>query len=387
MAPSWEQLGEEVAAVTEEWRADRSARLARRGLDAGEFARLAGAGWLQVAVPEEDGGLWRGVAQTVTPACELVRELARADPSVALVETMHPSVLAFWLARPDPGRPAWAEQSEAVTATAAAGAQWGTITSEPGSGGDILKTRTVARPDDDAGGFLPGAGYRLTGQKHFGSGSGVCDFMITTAVAEGEDVPSAYVIDMRDRPWDGTAGLRLTAEWDGVGMAATQSHAMALEDCPAVRFSWDGPLGDLTMAAGPMISPLFTAVIVGILDEAVAVAREQLAPKADGLRAFERVEWVRADLDHWTAVQAYEGALRTIAAGEGVEALRAAVRAKEAVADLAESCLSRLARVVGGGAFSRRSPFAAWYEDVRALGFLRPPWGLAYDNLFQASFL
>jgi hypothetical protein len=31
------------------------------------------------------------------------------------------------------------------------------------------------------------------------------------------------------------------------------------------------------------------------------------------------------------------------------------------------------------------SPFASWFEDVRALGFLRPPWGLAYDNLFLTS--
>ena len=40
-----------------------------------------------------------------------------------------------------------------------------------------------------------------------------------------------------------------------------------------------------------------------------------------------------------------------------------------------------LTRVIGGGTFSRRSPFSAWFEDVRALGFLRPPWGLAYDSL------
>ena len=57
------------------------------------------------------------------------------------------------------------------------------------------------------------------------------------------------------------------------------------------------------------------------------------------------------------------------------------------MAELGESCLSRIARVVGGGSFARRSPFAAWYEDVRALGFLRPPWGLAYDTLFASSFL
>jgi hypothetical protein len=91
-------------------------------------------------------------------------------------------------------------------------------------------------------------------------------------------------------------------------------------------------------------------------------------------------------MDHWVAVQAYEGALRAAETGDGAVALHAALRAKQAGADLAEAVLTRLTRVLGGGTFSQRSPFAHWYEDVRALGFLRPPWGLAYDNLFATSF-
>ena len=59
---------------------------------------------------------------------------------------------------------------------------------------------------------------------------------------------------------------------------------------------------------------------------------------------------------------------------------------EQPVAELAEASLGRMARVIGGGTFSRRSPYASWFEDVRALGFLRPPWGLAYDNLFATSF-
>jgi hypothetical protein len=55
-------------------------------------------------------------------------------------------------------------------------------------------------------------------------------------------------------------------------------------------------------------------------------------------------------------------------------------------AQLAESCLGRLCRVLGGGTFSRRSPIGNWFEDVRALGFLRPPWGLAYDSLLADTF-
>ena len=66
-------------------------------------------------------------------------------------------------------------------------------------------------------------------------------------------------------------------------------------------------------------------------------------------------------------------------------AMRAAIRGKVAVAELSEQALLRLTRVVGGGSFSASSPFASWFEDVRALGFLRPPWGLAVGGLIAAS--
>jgi hypothetical protein len=54
---------------------------------------------------------------------------------------------------------------------------------------------------------------------------------------------------------------------------------------------------------------------------------------------------------------------------------------KIACAELAEDCLRRITRLLGGGTFARHSPFGFWFEDVRALGFLRPPWGLGYEVL------
>jgi alkylation response protein AidB-like acyl-CoA dehydrogenase len=386
MSHSWPVLGRDILEIASEWRSDRPDRQARSGLDPADFERLAQAGFLHVAVPEDMGGLWRSVAETTRPICELLRTLAAADPSVALVSSMHPAVLGFWLAQPDETAAAWKKQRAAVFATAAGGEQWGTITSEPGSGGDILRTKTQALPDDGSDGAVPGRTYRVSGNKHFGSGSGVTSFMITTAVPEGEDAPTAFILDVRGRPWDGSTGLRLTAEWDGMGMAATQSHAMRLEGCPAIRIAWDGSIEDITLAAAPLISSLFTSVILGVFDEAIRTAKLQLEPKADSLRPYEQVEWSRAELDYWLAVQAYEGALRTVESGDHPRSLHATLRAKEAVAELAEASLGRLVRVIGGGTFSRRSPFAAWFEDVRALGFLRPPWGLAFDSLFRTSF-
>ena len=376
----------DVRALADEWRDERKERQARRHLDQADFARLRDAGLLRLIAPVDSGGLLDSIERSVRPVCETYRQLASGDPSVALVSSMHPAVVAFWLASPDAAQPAWEEQRRAVFASAATGEQWGTITSEPGSGGDIARTKALATPTDFEP-FLPGRTYAVTGDKHFGSGSGVTDRMMTTAVPEGEENPTIFVLDVRGKPWDGTAGLKLIAEWDGMGMAATQSHAMRLEGAPAMRLAWERPLDEVARAANPLISSLFTAVVLGILDEAVALAREQVRARAESLRAYERVEWARAEQDHWVAVQAYEGALRAVESGRPDVALHDALRAKQAVADLAEGILLRLTRVLGGGTFSRRSPFAHWFEDVRALGFLRPPWGLAYDNLFLTSLL
>jgi alkylation response protein AidB-like acyl-CoA dehydrogenase len=387
------QTVDEIAAL---WRAQRAERQARRHLDRADFDLLREAGILRLIAPVEAGGLWQGADLSFRHLCGVYRRLGAADPSVALVSSMHPAVVVFWLASPDPTQPAWEEQRRAVFESAAAGEQWGTVTSEPGSGGDIARTRAVAAPAPSqtpaaagagaAAGdpFLVGPTYAVTGDKHFGSGFGVTDRMITTAIPEGESDPTIFVLDVTDRPWDGSAGLRLIAEWDGMGMASTQSHAMRLEEAPAVRLAFDGGLDPIARAAGPYISSLFTAVVLGVLDEAIAVAREQVSRKADQLRAYERVEWARAEQDHWLACQAHDGALRSVEAGLPTAA-HDALRAKEAVADLAEQTLLRLTRTLGGGTFSRRSPFAHWFEDVRALGFLRPPWGLAQDALFALS--
>lgn len=372
---------EEIAA---RWRSDRADRQARRHLEQADFDALRDTGLLRCAVPIDAGGHWAGPV-SARPTCELYRHLAGADPSVTLVSAMHPAVISYWHLSAENEQPLWDAQRDAVFASAMAGEQWGTITSEPGSGGDIMRTKATAIPLE-AEPFLAGRLYGITGDKHFGSGSGICHRMVTTALPEGESNPSIFVLDTDNRPWDGTAGMELVAEWDGMGMAATQSHAMRLTGTPAVRVTFDGPIEQITLAAGPFISTLFTAVILGVLDEAVSLARSQLRGRADQLRAFERVAWSRAEADHWLAVQAYEGALRAIESLDPTTALHDGLRAKQSVAELAETTLLRLTRVLGGGTFSGRSPFAHWFEDVRALGFLRPPWGLAFDSMFLTSF-
>jgi alkylation response protein AidB-like acyl-CoA dehydrogenase len=207
--------------------------------------------------------------------------------------------------------------------------------------------------------------------------------MLTTALPEGETAPDIFMLDMRNVPWDGTAGVTLTAAWDGHGMAATQSHALRFVDFPATRIAWSGHVPQLMEGAGGHNQSLFTAVIVGIVETALEAARQEMAQRREMLRAYERVAWTQAAQEGWLIQQAYEGMLRAVE--ENRDGRRNAVQGKMAIAELAEAATGRLCRVLGGGTFSRSSPFGHWHEDVRALGFLRPPWGLAYDNLFTAS--
>jgi alkylation response protein AidB-like acyl-CoA dehydrogenase len=379
MEPS--SVQEQVREIANQFAQERHARQRRRNLDPGDFARLRDTGFLRAAVPVDQGGLWEDVAHSTRPIAEMLRILAGGDASVALVAAMHPSVLAFWLATPHVPAPydaAWAQQRRQVFQMAYDGDWWGTITSEPGSGGDISRTRAQALMAS------PNGAYRLTGQKHFGSGSGVTSYMLTAAVPEGEASADLFYLDMRGVPWDGSTGVTLVAEWDGHGMTATQSHGMRFENFPTTRFAWPSNLQPIAAAANGVVGCCFTAVIVGIVETATETARRQLASWHTSMRSFEEVEWTRAEMETWLIQQAYEGMLRAVESRQAT-AVREVLQGKTAIADLAESALRRICRVVGGGSFARHSPFGFWLEDVRALGFLRPPWGLAYENLFKSS--
>jgi len=238
--------------------------------------------------------------------------LAAGDPSLSLALSMHAGVLAFWREsdphHENPQFADWEAQKRLVFHSALNGAWWGTITSEPGTGGNIANTRMAARRDGSALG-----GWRVTGEKHFGSGSSVASYMITTAVPEGEAEPSWFFLPIGGAPWDGSAGLTLRGEWDGHGMAATDSHAFAFCDFPATRFAWPGHWRQVIEHPGGSHTMLMVGVIVGIIDAAMNHVRAQLrgrgtAPEA--LPAFEKVEWVAAQREAWLLRQTYDGGLR-----------------------------------------------------------------------------
>jgi alkylation response protein AidB-like acyl-CoA dehydrogenase len=292
---------------------------------------------------------------------------------------MHATVVSFWSCYvdvPSDFKSEWERQCEEVFSGVKSGAWWGTITSEPGSGGDIRKSKAKAKKVTDS------EHYELFGQKHFGSGCGASDFMITTAVPEDDENPDWFIVPMPPQPLDANVGVKIVAPWDGQGMAATQSHSIEFCGAKASRIAAPGNM--LKVIEGPRgaVACAYSAVFVGIADEAMAQARTVIAKNQNDLDSFSRVEWVRAKKEAWLIQQAYEGMLNGMANEQS--SAHTAQLGKLSIAELAESLLQRISHILGGSAYSRKSPFGFWLNDVRALGFLRPPWPLAYQRIFDA---
>lgn len=362
-----------IQAVASEFAGTRGERQKRTHLDPDDFRRIADTGYLELAVPARFDGLWRGVSQTVGPLCAALRALAQGDSSVALVSAMHPAVLSYWLCL-DPdltGQEAWDQQCQRIFDTVRQKQWWGTITSEPGSGGDVQQTRTLAEPDEGPNRF------RLTGQKHFGSGSGVTSYMVTTARVADIDEPDWFFVKFAEQSWDGAGGLTMTQPWEGQGMTATQSHAFQFQRFPGERIAAHGQIATTAARTGGLIGCLFASVVVGIVDVAVETARQSLQRKRSG--GYERSEWIRVQYEYWLLQRGLEGMISAVQATE--DSRKDVLLGKTALAELAEAILGRVCRVMGGSSFSRHTPFGFWFEDVRALGFLRPPWNLAFQSL------
>jgi alkylation response protein AidB-like acyl-CoA dehydrogenase len=306
------------------WRATRDERHERTHLDPDDFDDIRDCGFLRSVVPIDLGGGRASAAASVDPLAT----------------------------KPRPGRGRSFRRPGVLDASCGPG-PW----QRPAMG---LKS-------------CPGETYTISGVKHFGSGLGMADWMVTTAVPVGENEPAMFLLDVKDRQWDGSAGLRLRHEWDGMAMAATQSHGMCLDDIPAIRFAHDRPVTDIGLAANPFILTLFSAVIVGVLDEAIAVARARLEPRRYDLRPFEQVEWTASGRRYRLAQQALAGSIAAVQADDPLIGFHGALRAKQSIAEVAGEVLTGLCRVIGGTTFSRRSPSRTGRPTCGHWAFSGPP--------------
>jgi alkylation response protein AidB-like acyl-CoA dehydrogenase len=290
-----QQVIRDLASVAAGFSKDAISRQRRRQLDSYDFDQLKETGFLLTGVPADQGGLWKGPARSARAYSQMVRTIAHRDPSVALVASMHPALTGFFLGveSVDDEPVAWRVQRQWVKESAREH-WWGTVTSEPGSGGDILKTRSIATPEKDH--------FLITGDKHFGSGSGQADFMITMAKVKGSELPELFFfLQNKGEPWDGSTGCKMTVEWDGIGMSSTQSHAFRFDNFRANKTVSKEVLSKVAPISSQISNMLFAGVVLGVADNAMIFARENLEGKEEDLRAFEKTEWVRCQNRLWLA--------------------------------------------------------------------------------------
>jgi alkylation response protein AidB-like acyl-CoA dehydrogenase len=326
---------------------------------------MRAAGYLGLTIPEELGGKGADLREML-----LAQErLAMGCGSTALAVTMHVSPLgqvgALWRLNQD-------ERLGQFLREAATGeVVYASMTAERGHS-ILMTSNTVATPVE--------GGYRVTGDKIFGTESAICTHFSSMARVDDPEEGSRVIIFRLARP---VAGMEVKDTWDTMGMRGTLSNDWSMRDVfvPEEAVFHSYPVGHfdsvLLRMTWSWAMPAFGAVYLGIAGGAMAYAREQVQARGrEGDPAVQTafaemeilLETARAVLwrhtDEVISGDLFEGF--TVQEGMARTMLSKHVPCNNAIriVDLA-------LEVVGGAGFFRRSPLERMYRDVRA-GVIMP---------------
>ncbi len=196
--------------------ATRAARHDRDATDPVEnYAALRDAGFYALNVPRELGGAGVGLLGWSLAA----EELGRGCASTALAFNMHLSVVGPILESP---RVPTAVKERLAKMVVQDGALIGGNFSEPTTSGLVATPAPLTRARRADG------GYRITGRKAFASMIAAADYVMVMAYPDDATAPTAGMLLLvpPDAP-----GRRVDNVWDTLGMRATRSDSMILEDC------------------------------------------------------------------------------------------------------------------------------------------------------------
>ena len=236
------------------------------------FDALHAAGLLWLTVSRAAGGKGAGL----DVARRVVMEVARGEPSTALVLAMHLTNHAV-IARGDVWPVPLAQRLTDSLRTGPALVNRLQVEHEAGSPsyGALPQTRAV-RTD---------AGWRITGRKRYATGAPLLAWLVVSAVTD-EDTPrlGSFVV-----PGD-APGVSVIETWDTIGMRATGSHDVvfdgvtvvtghAIELRPAAEGTSPDPLGSVWFMG--LTGAVYDGIARAARDEAVSFAR-CFAPAALG---------------------------------------------------------------------------------------------------------
>jgi short-chain 2-methylacyl-CoA dehydrogenase len=313
-----------------------------------EFFEL---GLMAVDVPEEFGGQGGSFFQAVLA----IEELAKVDPSASVIidvqNTLCNSAIRRWGNSQQKRRflPRLAKDTVAAYAL-----------SEAGSGSDAFALATRAVPD--------GSSFRLTGRKMWitnAAEAGLFLIFATVDPSAGYRGITAFLIER------GTAGLSIGKKEDKLGVRASSTCEVILDDC---RVPNDNILGEIgkgykvaieTLNEGRIgIGAQMTGLAQGALDHALTYAKQR-KQFGKAIAEFQGVQFELAEM----AVDIEASRLMTYNAARlkdaGLPFVKEAAMAKFFAAQIAERCASRAVEVLGGVGFTKDFPVEKLYRDAK----------------------
>ncbi len=319
-----------------------------------EVMRKAGElGFLGIIFPEELGGAGLGYVEYVL----VVTELSKIDPSVGISVAAHNSLCANHIYKfgSEAQRRRWVTplaRGEKIGA-------WGLT--EPGSGSDAAAARTSARKVD--------GGWVLNGTKAFCTHGSVGDVYVILAVTDpqapkGRNM-SAFAIDR------GTAGLGVGKEENKLGIRASDTAEVVLEDCFVTEENLLGKPGEgfkqaLAVLDGGRISiaALGLGTAMGAFETALRYSKER-EQFDQPIAGFQAIQFALAEMA--TRIAAAE-ALTLAAAVEMDKTGKVTLKASEAklmTGEAAVFCAERGVQIHGGYGFIKDYRAEKFYRDSK----------------------
>jgi alkylation response protein AidB-like acyl-CoA dehydrogenase len=316
--------------------------------------KAARLGLLGVIFPEEYGGAGMGYIEYSI----VIEELARVDPSFALIVAAHNSLCSNHL------YVAGSEEQKRRYLPKLVTGEWIGCWSltEPEAGSDAGGTRTTAARTE--------AGWVLNGAKTFTTNAhyaDVCVAMALTDQASHSHGISAFVIER------GTPGYRLGKKENKLGMRSSATGEVVLENCTLGAGQLLGEEGEgfvdaLRILDGGRIS--IAALSVGIAQgayEASLKYAKQRKQFGKLISEFQAIQHKLADM----ATQIEAARLLTLQAAwlkdEGKTVTRQSAMAKLFASEIAVEVCGEALQVHGGYGFIKDYPVEKFYRDVKLM--------------------
>ncbi|MEK3885533.1 acyl-CoA dehydrogenase family protein [Paenibacillus sp. PL2-23] len=322
------------------------------------FAELKDAGLLKVTVPKAYGG--DGI--TLYELVQLQERLGYGDGATALAVGWHLGQVFHFRETGKWQSELFAELCEAIVRD---GAMINTFASEAATGSPSRggKPETAAMRSE--------GGWRLAGRKTFSTLSPILDRFVVTAYVPDEGVTAEFLVRRSEQ-------VRLVETWDTLGMRATGSHDVVLEDAfvpEQDRIKGEG----LDDGGGWLlhIPACYMGIALAARDYALAYARTYQPNYLDKpIASLPAVQQTIGEMEAELRIartMLYAAADRWDRESQHRPMLRTELGlAKYTVTNHTLGIVDKAMRIVGGASLSRSCPLERYYRDVRA-GLHNPP--------------